>query len=689
MSLNYSESRSSQKGFVLLLIVLTLIAIGGAVLFANLGAGATSTERQLVRARASSDVLLAAKLALIGYVVSPPPGSGFRPGVFPIPDSYINGNYDGTEDSKCLGTPGIGGIDPNGLSGVGAPSTFKRCLGKFPWKAIGFDLGSVDQNDPVGRVPWLAVSANVVSYDSCLMVLNSDSAALDSPAVSSCPSVATPYPQPTTLPHPWLTVVNENGVKLSDRVVAVLIMPGAPISTESRTQQRSPAAPGQPSDYLDDIKTPLGCVTGCTTYDNAGLSNVFVSIPPGTVYPSTAEDVSKRGQKVPFNDILIYVTIDEVMPYIERRVVGEMSKAMSAIKASGLFSPSTYPWMSPYDAAPSLTTSLTSSAGTIFGMFPFMSAPAASSQSDYRTDFDWAFTGFSETLVPTCRRISSSPSNRYVRNTLSNATGTTPLDKGVCQWRGVNRVSCSLAAGQTITTAFQKSMTIYSDSNCTASVGTDTLNISRAITLLMIDASCVSPAITYAAATAVDVHRWSSSCASIITALSPPVGFTTSTISFAAIDTISNTVSTSYSLLPRTVSVTLDLLTGNNRQLVANRMRYHPMMPGWFHENLWYRTAFAGVAPASAPSIVTPCGAGVTSLTVGGTIGVQAIVMQAGKYLAVGTNPRPSATITDYLETSNSSGKGGSAPGISNCLFLDVSTVPSTAVNDQILVVSP
>ena len=172
---------------------------------------------------------------------------------------------------------------------------------------------------------------------------------------------------------------------------------------------------------------------------------MFVDVPSGAVYPTTAADTTKRGQKVPFNDLLIYVTIDEVMPYLERRVVGEMSKSMKAFKASGLFLPNSYPWMAPIDAVPSLTTSLASGAGTIFGMFPFMSETAAPSQSDYRTDFDWGFTGFSEALTPTCQRIGGGP-NRYVRNTLSNATGTTPLEPSSCALRPFHLDRCSWLA---------------------------------------------------------------------------------------------------------------------------------------------------------------------------------------------------------------------------------------------------
>ena len=680
---------AKSDGFVLLLIVLTLLGVGAVVFLTGIGANLAGSERAQKRTTARNDQLQAAKQMLIGYVISPP-NIGYRPGTLPTPDSLANGTYDGTEDSQCLGT------GTNGLPALGSTALTKRCLGRLPWKALGFEVSSTDANDPLGNIPWLAVSANLVYYSSCLSALNSEAMKLASPAMATCPSplylpTTDPrYPQPTSLPDSWLTVVDANGVELSKRVAAVLIMPGPPVITETRTQQRSEANPGHPNAHLDDIKVPLGCTSGCTTFDNAGLTNVFIFIPPGTKYPTDAQDVSKRGQPIAFNDQLVYITIDELIPFIERRVAGHMATSLKTFKSSGLFSPSAYPWMAPFDAAPSLTTSLTSGAGTIFGMFPFMSETAAASQSDYRTDFDWGFTGFSEALTPTCQRIGNGP-NRYVRNTLSNATGTTPLDKGVCQWRSANRVSCSLPAGQTITTTAPKSMAIYSDNNCTVQVGNNTLNVSRVVTSLIIDASCVSPFVTYIAATSGDVHRWSTSCASIVTSGPPssPPGLALSTVSFDATDTISNTGSTSYSRLPRTVSVSLNAPIGSNKQVVTTRMRYHPKMPVWFHENLWYRTAFAAVAPAAAP-FSTPCTGGVTTLTAGARQGIEALVIQAGpRLVAVNPGTRPSMVIADYLEGQNPLNKGGAAPGMTNCIFDGASAPQTTIANDQLIVVSP
>ena len=671
-------SRNSKTdGFILLLIVLALLAVSGAILFTNLGAGAARTEQQNARAQASNDVLLAAKLALIGYVVAPPDKT-YRPGVFPIPDSYANSNYDGMEDAKCLGT------GANGLPGVSLSSTLKRCLGKFPWKALGFDLGPVDQNDPTGRVPWLAVSANVVWYDDCLKVLNSDSAALDSPMTAGCPLASTfpPYSQPAVLPHPWLTVVNENGAVLSNRVVAVLIMPGSPLITESRTQQRNPLPlqPGQPSDYLDDIKIPLGCVTGCTTYDNAGLSNVFVNIRPGTVYPLTAADASKRGQKVAFNDVLIYVTIDEVMPYVERRVVGEMAKSMSAFKATA--NVGNYPWLAPFTNAPTTATSFYAQPNTFFGIFPFMTDFSNGTNSYYyATDFNWSLPGATETKSSGCVRIQTLP-NIYIRRSVevdSFLSYAPPLVKGKCQWKGFNNVDCSYDDTSTIT----RTVASYSSSaNCTSLTSPSSTNItfSRVTQATFLwDPSVCASGVGSITTPLVDVNRWSYTCPSAISLTSNTVSVTDTLASYSP---VTGTPSTT----PTTGTISIG---GNTTGASVSKMRYLPILPNWYIDNRWFQTGFGTLGPSFAPAPGTPCGAGITSLSVGATTGVQAVAIQAGKYLGGGPNPRPTATITHYLEGSNANGKGGAAPGVTNCLFSAVSTAPSTTMNDQILVVSP
>ena len=688
-SFRTGRSRSFKSdGFILLLIVLAFLGIGATILFAGLGAGAARTEQKMARATAAGGALNDAKQMLIAYLISPPdtagrPSSTIRPGTLPTPDSLGNGNYDGNEDDNCLGNT------TNGLPSVGSTSTIRRCLGKFPWKTIPIEVGDVEAHDPIGRVPWLAVSSNLIFNDSCLKVLNSDVATLASPVTPSCPGGSPPYLQPTTLPHPWLSVYDQDGILLSNKVAAVLILPGSPIATETRAQARSAASLGNPADYLDSVNLPLGCTSGCTLYDNAGLNNRFIAIPSGTNYPDNAQNTALRGQPLRFNDILVYLTIDEVMHYAEKRVASEMAKALKAFTTSTTTSFTKYPWLQPLSASYVDSTSLYSLQNTTFGAFPFMvDDPDAS----YRTDFDWALTGFSETLSTECVRIDNGPS-RFVRNTLTNsiaaplsprniASGTVPIANGVCQWRGANRVMCNLPAGQTVTTTFQQSMTIYSNNTCTNAVGPATLSISRDITSLSLDVGCVSPARGYLAASAGDVHRWTSSCASIITG-SPPAGFTTSTISLAATDTLSNVGGTNYSSLPRTFTVTLATPLAGNKQVVTSRMRYHPIMSTWFFHNRWYTTAFASWAPGPAKLPATPspnpCSPA-TSLKVGGTTVDTGVVILAGPALTGQT--RPAATISSYLEDAN-------VTAGADCKFSNSEIATSSTLNDNISILTP
>lgn len=325
MPANGKRPKRPAQGFVLLLIVLTMLAIAGVVLLNGIGSALSGTQRQIAQAKAASDVLMAAKAALLGYVVQTANrGSGYRLGNLLTPDildktgaqirydGYGDGNGDVNASNKCLSIAanGIPGVSPSTTS----RSSTQRCLGKFPWRDLNLDVGNPDPNDPVGQVPWLAISANLNYGDNCLVTLNSGTVNWPVSASANCPAPA------NTLPYPWLTVIDQYG-KTVPNVAAVLIMPGPPIETEGRTQSRAATYPNV-SEYLDAISLPLGCVSSCTgTYDNANLSNVFVQIPLGTKYPTNAENTALAGQLVKFNDVLVYITIDELMPYLMRPFV--------------------------------------------------------------------------------------------------------------------------------------------------------------------------------------------------------------------------------------------------------------------------------------------------------------------------------------------------------------------------------
>lgn len=672
----FQRLRRQQVGVVLLLIVLALLVVGGTLVLAGIGTGlnkGASSKQALTGNLTLQDL----KQVLIGYVVAPP-SSDRRPGTLPTPDSLANGNYNGEEDITCLG------VGVNGMPAAGSTTPAKRCLGKLPWRKLGVETANADAHDPNGSVPWLAISANLHFDGQCLWVLNSDTLKLDSPMTETCPSPSAPYPQPTSLPHPWLTVVDENGNVLSNRVAAVVILPGGPIQTESRLQSRTVASPGNPSDYLDDIKLPLGCTSACMTRDNAGLTNTFVNISPGAKYPATAQNAALRGELIPFNDQLAFITIDELAPYIERRVNSVATSALTDVKTKT----GKWPWLTPFSSAPSTTTARTSEPNTYFGLLPFVTKGSSSGASTFSSDFSWSLISFTENFSETCRKIHNGSPDIYIKPPLRNAIAaplvtpnlanfSVPNSHGNCIWHGIDRVECKSDTPLPVVTTIA-TVTAYSNGSCTTANGTAEISIARQVTSYWLDIYCDTPTQSYLAATGTDTQRWSWTCGSVKS---------TSTVVLEATDIISNVTGGmyAYSQLPRTFSTALTV-PGGTKQATLSSMKYHPVLPAWFHENLWYQTTFAAFAPDVAPANSLPCGV-TPKLTVNGNDNVDVAVIQAGKN--IGMNTRPSASLADYLEGANVTGKTGTVPGMTNCSFSSATTSPAAALNDQITTILP
>ena len=662
MKKTHSTYRPSQHGFVLLLIVLAMFAVGG-VLFMNVIAkNASSVERQQASAQASNDVLSGAKSALIGYATQVTDGaSGYRLGNLITPDSnastnpLVAGLYTGDSDNDlCLQFPANGFKGTTAGAGVGK----QRCIGKFPWKKLGLDLGSVDAHDPSGKVPWLAISTNLNFWDQCILALNSDFLNWTYPGSFTCGVKG-------SLPYPWLTVYDENGDLLNNRVAAVLIMPGAPIATGSRTQARTPANPGSATDYLDAISLPLGCTSSCTaTYDNADLSNRFIAVSPGTRYPANAADTTKAGQPIAFNDQLIYITIDELMPYIERRVLSEMKSKLIDFKSTT--KTGQYPWMAPF-STPNVISAFNSVPGTTFGHFPFIPGTATGTTAVAQvTDFDWSMTP--APLTKNCKASGS----RYIniREFIPSmySAGSTSTGTPTCTWQAgsPDAVACDYTNSSTTLTA--KTFTRYTNSSCTTVTTSANLFVTTSSVKIVADALCNStPTKTYSAATASDFSRWNWQCSSV-----------TSTKTFQV--QVTYAVYTTGGTLIGSETVVLD---ASNRAAALSRMRYQPVMPYWFYQNEWYKSAFAAIAPAKAPGTVTPCGA-TSLLSSGGNTSVEAIVMLAGRRLN-DTNPSNAdagSALSDYLESPN-------VTGGTSCAFSASGSAVSSTSNDQVLVVAP
>lgn len=298
MSLPHTQTRltcgTRQDGAALLILLVIVIIATTGVLLNSLNRVTVTAERD----KKTAEALAQAKEALIYFSTI----KATRPGDLPIPDvlepSESPPNYDGTTDGITNGCPGTGAA--------------KRCLGRLPWRDLGMSLDTSTENDVPGVMPWYAVSANLAN-PLLLDVLNSETANLG-----------------LALPQPWLTVRDARGNVISSRVVAVVILPGAPVGSQARPEPPNLAGVNQ---YLDTVIVPVGCAAPCVpgTYSNSDLDNDFIM---GEDFSRTA-DLDDN-----FNDRLIYITIDELMTAVEKRVGNELKTILAAYYSVQGY----YPW---------------------------------------------------------------------------------------------------------------------------------------------------------------------------------------------------------------------------------------------------------------------------------------------------------------------------------------------------------
>lgn len=653
------KNRTSQLGLTFVLILVALLGIGGLLLFAGLSA--TTIQRATERSDAEHKTLEHAKQALLGYLLRATDGGrGYRLGNFLTPDvmnsAHTSIQYDGKTDEKwCLSATSSGFPAISILTDTKAPN--QRCLGKVPWQNLGLDLSTTETNDPFGQVPWMAISANLNTWDTCLARLNSDLANWTVDSSAACPASG------NTVPYPWLTVVDQNSNVLSNRVALVLIMPGTPIQTGSRTQLRTPANPGGPRDYLDTVSLPLGCVSSCVgVFDNAGLMNTFVQIPRGIRIPATAEDTSKIGQPIPFNDELIYLTVDDIIKVLEERVTSEMATAVRKFKADT----GSYPWAADF-ISPNNADAFLSKPTKLVGLLPFFVGEAGGTPPGgyptFPTRLDWTVAGLPNPSLRDCQQVQSGPA-RWI-NTLQGITsavgaaGSLDATTTKCTWKGRGGLSCD---GTIPPTTLSRQYAAYKNkpdcNNDKNGVNTN-FSLDRSISVA-ISSTCRAPTVQFTPASATDVARWDWACDKQIAA-----------------STFNIEVKDVFSTSPGATGA--HLFAGGTLNVAARNMRYQPPMPYWFYENDWYKTAFYALPRAAASGASADCGAAGT-LTLGTRTINTPIVQLAGRNLT--GNTRPSSLLTDYLESAN-------ATGVTDCKFEDSGKKITNTYNDQIRIVTP
>lgn len=317
---NHRIKSRAQQGSALIILLLILVIAGTTAILSTLDSDGVKAERD----KRSALMLSKAKTALMGYAIGAI-GSGQRPGDLIMPDSFGStespANYDGSADSGCLNSTASTGL-PLVNSDINM-----HCLGRLPWKDLGLSVNSPSDNDPTGFMPWYAVSANLIDT-TCVAVLNSNTLNLVNNPLGSLDCSG------STLPYPWLTVRDSKGNVLSNRVAAIIFVPGVVQGTQSR-----PASPnlGAVEQYLDTLIVPAGCAAPCVagTYSNADMDNDFILAP---------EDISSTltGN---FNDKLVYITIEELMAAVEKRAAQEAASQLrsyysaSSVTANNRFYP--------------------------------------------------------------------------------------------------------------------------------------------------------------------------------------------------------------------------------------------------------------------------------------------------------------------------------------------------------------
>ncbi len=406
-----------QRGVVLLVILLVTITFGG--YFGVRALNANKARNSGIDEHEAAQILVQAKSALLAWSVItidnpfsatyPVTGNvglrAFRPGNLPYPDLVTGTSIsaaipsDGVRDNGCASRSwaGSGTLRP---VDAGLDSTERlnlRCFGRLPLVTLGLERLASNAVDTAGRWPWYAVSANLVATnDVCPGYLDSRIANSGLPSGTNvCVNGTLP-----TVPFPWLTVRDQYGSVLSNRVAAVVILPGPVTGRQpgNVTQNRSTSTTGLPARYLDTVENAF-CPAGMC--DN-GLINQNPLAFIQCVNPAITSGDNRFNTNYACTDRLIYITVDELLNHAAKRVEREF---VDCLKEYATANGGRYPWAA--NASPSDV-----SIGQYAGMFPSSGVPGEpspltpcpnaqnGSASAYLSGWQW---GAAYTLTSTTR----------------------------------------------------------------------------------------------------------------------------------------------------------------------------------------------------------------------------------------------------------------------------------------------
>lgn len=290
-----------QQGVALLLMMFIIGLAVTAYVVKSYDAAAMKARQEEKTMKALAE----AKAALIAWSVT----HSEVPGMMPYPDRSTDGNYDGPSDcppganafsyTHLIGQlPLYGQTNPCATPQLGVGGDWKDADGNKLWYMVSRNL--VREYSIPGRIP-----GRIPVINPGMLITTNSNYPYDGSVSSS--------------PYPWMKIFDRQGNLISDRIAVVIIAPGIALQGQERGNGLAPA-----NAFLEQIT--VGGQT-IANYD----------------YTKPDEDFVMGGNgDNEINDRLIFITIDELIIALEKRVIKEVKKA---INYPLLFGNSQIPWM--------------------------------------------------------------------------------------------------------------------------------------------------------------------------------------------------------------------------------------------------------------------------------------------------------------------------------------------------------
>jgi hypothetical protein len=261
---------------------------------------------KMERDRKTYQTLNEAKEALIAWSVA----HQFAPGQMPWPDRHLDvGIYDGSSD--CVTTP----FQYSYLLGElpSQPDT-SPCLDPITGLNVYAGLStypglSQEFRDAQGNRLWYAVSRNLVrNYEtSTNPIINS--------GVANAPT------------YQWLQLLDRNGNLISNRVAVVILAAGDALDGQSRV------GAADASQFLDSFQI------GAAMFSNRGYATEDEDFVAGEDSRNVSSSDATYVQPYQFNDKLVYITIDELVAALEKRVGEEVRSSLKTYQDTNGYYP--------------------------------------------------------------------------------------------------------------------------------------------------------------------------------------------------------------------------------------------------------------------------------------------------------------------------------------------------------------